>query len=180
MSFLYEFDDADAFRAGAIGEPGQRTFFIQIKAEERTLNVKCEKQQVAAISQHLRNLLKDLPESRSMLPDASLHQSNVEADFVLGTIGLGFDRSGMRMFIQLDELVIGDSDDSETEMTAMDEDDAIDEDDALAGRVRLFISPEQAEAFCNAADTSVAGGREPCRWCGAPKDPRGHACPRMN
>jgi uncharacterized repeat protein (TIGR03847 family) len=86
----------------------------------------------------------------------------------------------MRMFIQLDELVIGDSDDSETEMTAMDEDDAIDEDDALAGRVRLFISPEQAEAFCNAADTSVAGGREPCRWCGAPKDPRGHACPRMN
>ena len=63
-----------------------------------------------------------------------------------------------------------------------DEDDEIDvsDDDPDLGRLRVFITPAQAVAFCNQVDTLVVSGREPCQWCGAPKDASGHACPRLN
>ena len=39
--------DVDTFTAGTVGEPGQRTFFLQVVAGADGVSVKCEKQQVA-------------------------------------------------------------------------------------------------------------------------------------
>ena len=61
MSELWEFGDVDTFTAGALGRPGQRVFFVQIRAEGRRLTLKCEKQQVAALADYLSKLLADLP-----------------------------------------------------------------------------------------------------------------------
>lgn len=200
MSLVYEFDDVERLATGAIGEPGQRTFFIQVKANDTVLSVKCEKQQVAVISTHIRNLLEDLPEPSGPTPDADFVLDPTLPDFVLGTVGIGYDRSGGRIFLQFDELIIDpERDDGDTGQLLLDdfdtddtdildgvgddeghEDDDGDGDAPDSDRIRLFVSPAQARAFCDAADTAVAGGREPCRWCGAPKDPRGHACPRLN
>ena len=66
--------------------------------------------------------------------------------FVLGPIGLGYDRSNDRLLIQLEELLptneegeeIGDADDR--------------------GHVRLFITRSQADAFCDHADEVVELG----------------------
>ena len=55
MSSYYEFDSTDAFTTGALGEPGQRTFVLQVRAEGQRITIKCEKEQVAAM---LQNLLK--------------------------------------------------------------------------------------------------------------------------
>ena len=62
MSLYFEFDSTDAFTTGALGEPGQRTFVLQVRAEGQRITIKCEKEQVAALSEYLRKLLADAPD----------------------------------------------------------------------------------------------------------------------
>ena len=52
MSGFYEFEQVDTFTTGAIGRPGDRTFFLQARQGGSRIAVKCEKQQVGAIVQY--------------------------------------------------------------------------------------------------------------------------------
>ncbi len=167
MGVFYEFDEVDAFAVGAIGEPGQRVFYVQTRHGSLQLDVKCEKQQVAAIAEYLRRVLSDLPAPQLTSPAPSL-AAPAEAAFVLGPVGLGYDREHDRVLVQLEEIVLSD-DDEEAESEALDR-----------GHLRVFLTRDQAHAFCAAADAVVAAGRPPCPWCDGPLDPDGHACPRMN
>jgi uncharacterized repeat protein (TIGR03847 family) len=169
MSVFYEFDEVNAFTVGTVGRPGERTFLIQVRTDDQRVTVKCEKQQTAAIVQYLRRVLADLPpaEDRPM-PGALELREPVDAAFVLGPIGLGYDRSNDRVLIQLEE--IGEVD---------EEGEPVDDDDER-GHVRLYLSRGQAAAFCDHADGVVEAGRPTCQWCGFPMDPDGHDCPRMN
>ena len=182
MTFYFEFDEADAFATGAIGNPGERTFYLQVRAEGRTISVKCEKAQVAQMAEYLRGMLSDLPEPRQA-PSIEIArlQGPVEQDFILGTIGLGIDRSSMKMIVQLEEMPVIDLDAIE-EALEEDEDFVLDDndDESTASVVRVLLNPDQARAFCDMADLTVNAGRMPCKWCGAPQDPSGHACPKMN
>ena len=182
MTFYFEFDEADAFATGAIGNPGERTFYLQVRAEGRTISVKCEKAQVAQMAEYLRGMLSDLPEPRQA-PSIEIArlQGPVEQDFILGTIGLGIDRSSMKMIVQLEEMPVIDLDAIE-EALEEDEDFVLDDDDdeSTASVVRVLLNPDQARAFCDMAGLTVNAGRMPCKWCGAPQDPSGHACPKMN
>jgi hypothetical protein len=49
-----------------------------------------------------------------------------------------------------------------------------------AGRIRAHIKVEQALEFVTTSDDLMSKGRPPCRLCGQPVDPSGHACPRLN
>jgi uncharacterized repeat protein (TIGR03847 family) len=167
----HEFDHVDAFTTDAIGPPGQRTFFIQARATGQQVTVRCEKQQVAALAQYLRGLLKDLPPAADLPVAAAMDLADPgEPAFVLGSIGLGYDRDADRFVVQLEELVPGeDEDDDEGPAEPIDR-----------GRLRALLSRGQVEAFCEQADLVVAAGRPTCLFCGGPMDPDGHACPRMN
>lgn len=176
MTFHFEFENADAFATGAIGRPGERTFYLQIAAEGRTISVKCEKTQVAAIAIHLREMLADMPLPSGDTNDAGARLSSpVEPDFVLGSVGLGIDRASSRMLIQLEEMQFVEDDDDDIFDLLDDEDD-----EEPSSLVRVLITPEQALAFCNHAESLINAGREICRWCGFPIDPGMHVCPRMN
>lgn len=179
MGFYFDFESADAFATGAIGRPGERTFYVQVRAEGRTISMKCEKQQVAELSRYLRDMLTDLPDSGSANTENSASlESPVEQDFVLGSIGLGVDRSNARMVVQLEEMVALGDDDDVDEQFLIDDDD--DDDELPTAVVRVLLTPAQARAFCDAADIAVGSGRETCKYCGQPKDLAGHACPRFN
>ncbi len=167
MSVFFEFDDVDVFTTGTIGEPGHRTFFLQVRAGGQRVTVKCEKQQTSAMVQYLRRVLSDLPPAEDRPMPGSLELAEpIDASFVLGPIGLGYDRATDKVLIQLEE--VGD----------VDEDGEFVDDDR--GHVRLYVSRGQAAAFCDHADTLVEAGRPDCRWCSHPIDPDGHACARMN
>lgn len=192
MGEYWDFDAADAFATGAIGQPGERTFYLQIRADGRTVCVKCEKTQVAELARHMRGMLSDLPDTGSTDTASAWLSSPVEQDFVLGSIGLGIDRAASRMVIQLEEMQVidesdlgfddDDLDDDEiaAALGSLFDDDSDDEGETSSTVVRVLLTAAQARAFCDVADQVVTAGREPCRWCGAPKDPTGHACPRMN
>lgn len=168
MSVFYEFDEVSAFTVGTIGRPGERIFLLQARSDGQRVTVKCEKQQTTAIVQYLRRVLADLPpaEERPMSGALELREP-VDAAFVLGPIGLGYDRSNDRVLIQLEE--VGEVD---------EEGEPIEDDDR--GHVRLYLSRGQAAAFCDHADGVVEAGRPACQWCAFPMDPDGHDCPRMN
>jgi uncharacterized repeat protein (TIGR03847 family) len=177
MGFYYDFENADAFATGAIGQPGDRTFYVQIRADGRTVSVKCEKQQVAALAEYLRTMLADMPDTTKDIDNMSATlQSPVEQDFVLGSVGLGVDRPNMRMVVQLEEMVVVEEDDEDV----FDLLDETDDDSDPSTVVRVLLTPSQARAFCDTADLFINAGRETCKWCGSPKNPAGHACPRFN
>jgi uncharacterized repeat protein (TIGR03847 family) len=153
--------------SGAVGEPGQRTFFLQTQSRDGVHTVKCEKGQVAALAEHLQRLLADLPASGASSPVATDLQPPLEPRFVLGTIGLAYDSDADRLVVVLEELVVADEDEPE---------DLDVEHDGL----RLELTRDAAATFCAHALEIVAAGRPACRWCGRPMDADGHACPRMN
>jgi uncharacterized repeat protein (TIGR03847 family) len=171
MSIFFEFDEVDTFTAAAIGEPGSRTFYLHARAGQQRVTVKCEKQQVTAIAQYLRRVLSDLPPPEDRPLPLDLRDPG-EQSFVLGPIGLGYDRGNDRVLVQLEELVPSALDEDDEQ-----EDEAADED---RGHIRLYMTRSQAAAFCDHADELVAAGRPTCQWCGNPIDPEGHPCPRMN
>ncbi len=106
MGVFYEFDEVDAFTVGAIGKPGQRTFLLQARRGTTRVTVKCEKQQAAAIADYLRKVMSDLPSPADQpLPAAMELAEPVEPAFVLGPIGLGYDRDNDRVLVQLEEVV---------------------------------------------------------------------------
>ena len=167
MSTYFESDDVDAFTTAAIGEPGSRTFYLQIRSQGRHITMKCEKLQVAALSQYIRQLLADAPDVKERpLDDAMQMTTPLDVEFIVGTVGIAYDPRSDQMVIQIDEM-------RDDEAFTEGEDDEV-------GRVRIYISRGQAAAFCEHADDVVAAGRPACIFCGRPKNVDGHACPRMN
>ncbi len=167
MSVFYEFEEVDAFTTGAIGQPGDRTFYLQARHGRQRVAVKCEKQQVSAIVQYLERVLKDLPPPENKPISGALELAQpVEQVFVLGPIGLGYDRSSDRLIVQLEEVATFDEDGEELE--------------GSNGHIRLYVTRAQASSFCEHANKVVSAGRPDCQWCTHPIDPDGHACPRMN
>lgn len=171
-----EFRAVDVFTAGAVGDPGRRTFYLQVRVDDDVASVRCEKQQAAAIAQYLRRALTHLPitEGKVFRQPMSLVDPDDE-EFVLGSVGLEFDKTSDNFTLVLREFATDEADD--------ESDDVSDDDDEseFDGRwIRVSITRAQALAFCDQTDRVVAAGRPDCEYCGRPIDPDGHFCPRMN
>ncbi len=170
MSVFFEFDQVDAFTVGAVGRPGQRTFLLQARRGRERVTVKCEKQQAAAIAEYLRRVLHDLPPADDRpMPGALELAAPLDVAFVLGAIGLGYDRVTELVVLQLDEVVQVD-----------EEGEPIPESLEDRSRLRVFLTRGQVLALCEQTDQLLAAGRPNCMWCSGPIDPDGHICPRMN
>ena len=57
---MFVFDPPDRFVAGTVGQPGQRTFFLQARKAGQVVSVVLEKVQVAALAERLDALLDEL------------------------------------------------------------------------------------------------------------------------
>ncbi|EHY87618.1 DUF3090 domain-containing protein [Saccharomonospora azurea] len=176
---IHVFRQPDRFVAGTVGQPGDRTFYLQAREDTRTISVTIEKQQVEVLAERLASLLDeiasrfgaDVPDDvGDDLVDNEPLDVPVEEEFRVGTMGLGWDAESKAVVIEL--LAI-----TETEI-----DEAVVLDDTEEGpdAVRVFLTPAAARAFAVRADRVVKAGRKPCPLCGEPLDPTGHICPRQN
>ena len=171
------FDSVDVFTTGTVGRPGQRTFFLQARDEDRVASVRCEKQQAAAIAQYLRRALAHLPivEGTVVRRPMSLVEP-IDEEFVLGSVGLEFDKNSDRFTLVLRDVESSMADDQDDE-----DDDFGDSNDEYDGdSIRVTVTRAQALAFCDQTDRVVAAGRPDCEFCGRPVDADGHFCIRMN
>lgn len=162
MSVYRDFEQADAFTTGAVGQPGARTFFLQVGDAESILSIKCEKEQIAALATFLRKTLDDAPAITESVHTPQSLIEPLDSAFVLGSIGLAYDRREDRVVLQFEEVAPDDESDIDT------------------SRVRARVTRAQAAAFCETAERLVKAGRPPCIYCGFPVNRDGHACPRMN
>lgn len=171
MSESYEFRQIEHFTAGAIGEPGARTFFLQVGDDERMVSVKLEKQQVAALATFLRSVMDDLPSPTAEPgPPVPLTEPAL-AEWVVGQISVGVDEVESRVVLVIEEIEEGaDEDDDEPLLSGI----------SLGASLRVHLDVDQANRFIATADSLMQKGRPPCRLCGQPEDPAGHACPRLN
>jgi uncharacterized repeat protein (TIGR03847 family) len=164
MSSSFELPEVDKITVGTVGEPGQRTFYLQARMGTQLVTLKMEKQQVSALAQFLGNLLADLPRPGDPPTDLALEEPAIE-EWPIGSIQLSYDPDIDRVVIIAEEAIF----------TA--EDDDSEETPAIA---RFGATREQMAAVAIHGTSLVASGRPPCPLCGYPLDPSGHACPRTN
>lgn len=181
MPFFADFEHVDVLTTGAVGSPGRRTFYLQARMGARSVTVRCEKQQAAAISQYLRRALKHLPVPEGQPPRNVMNLSEpVDEVFVLGAVALEFNRSVDHFVLHLREFAGPDDDDGAVDEADMEFGDDDGDDEERGAQVRVSLTRAQAMAFCEHTDRVVSAGRPDCVFCERPVDPDGHFCPRMN
>jgi len=57
------FDPIERFVAGTVGQPGERTFFIQARTGSKLISVSLEKTQVQALSERLTYMIREIKQS---------------------------------------------------------------------------------------------------------------------
>ena len=62
---VYDLNPLSRITASAVGEPGQRTFYLQARDSERLFTLLCEKQQVAALCVGIDEILEELDKNKS-------------------------------------------------------------------------------------------------------------------
>ena len=173
MSDSYEFRHVTHFTAGTEGEPGQRVFYLQVGDESQLISVRLEKQQVRALAQFLRSVLDDLPAPPASASEAVPLRQPTVPEWIVGQIAVGVAEADAEVVLVVDELVPEDEIDDEIEVDLYEEPQE-------GARIRAHINVVQAAQFVATSDELMSQGRPPCRLCGQPLDPAGHACPRLN
>jgi uncharacterized repeat protein (TIGR03847 family) len=180
---LYEFDPPDRFVAGTVGQPGERTFFLQATSGQRLVSVALEKVQVAALAEKLEELLDEgrrrqggdspvPPVAPPELEDVAPLSAPVEEEFRVGTLALAWDDDSDCVLVEAQSLEVDDGEEGA---------EAVPETTEFTGDLlRVRLTPGAARAFAKRALRVVAAGRPPCPLCGNPLDPSGHVCPRQN
>ena len=184
MPVIHEFDPPERFVVGTVGEPGQRTFFIQARSGTRMVSVALEKQQVAALAERVDELLDQVLDDGSSativpavapreLDDQAPLEQPIEEEFRAGTMTLSWDPSLNRVVIEVFPIT------DEVEVAPEADEEAFEEpepEEVLLVR----ITPGAARAFALRAGRVVEAGRPSCPFCGGPIDPAGHLCVRAN
>lgn len=157
-----ELDRPHHVTAGFLGEPGDRTFFVQAEDDHQRISLMCEKQQVEGISHLLTELLGRLEDGPAddWDEDAMALREPVEPRFRIGDIQLGLDPELGQFVLELSEL------------TPEGEDGDV---------VRFSFDQDQARRLAAHAAEIIGQGRPRCELCGRPMSPDGdHVCPSTN
>src|SRR5712675_1569947 len=173
---VYSYDPPERFVAGTVGQPGERTFYLQASSSGRVTSVALEKFQVSLLAERLEELLDEVLRRTGGLtsvPAATPSDLNDDEpldlplmeDFRVGAIALAWDGEDERIVIEAQE-------ETETPIEPLAEE--VPENGP--GVLRVRITPAVARAFSKRAMQIVGQGRPPCPLCGLPLDADGHIC----
>jgi len=165
----------DRITADAIGEPGMRVFYLQVRAGERLITVIVEKQQVQLLAHSVHELLEGEPsggEQEVRDPAAMELEEPIDPRWRAGRLSIGFDAGLGRFALEIAEW-----------RPDPGEEASDDPRDAMEGdgeEITLEASRDQMLALASHGTDVAARGRPTCQFCGNPIDPEGHACPATN
>src|ERR1700739_563574 len=162
---VFYYDPPDRFIAGSVGQPGDRTFYLQATSSGRVTSVVLEKFQVSLLAERIDERLNEVlrhtgdvaeipePAPAALRDDGPLDLPLTE-DFRVGAIALAWDSDGDRVVIEAQE-------ESEDAVEPLSDDIPVDG----PGVLRVRISPSAARAFAHRALSLVAAGRAPRPLC---------------
>lgn len=186
MPLIHRFDPPERFVAGTVGDPGQRTFFLQAREGARLVSISLEKQQVQVLAERLDEMLDEVMNSTSddpevvvpgvaplVLEDNAPLEQPIEEEFRAGTMTLSWDPETQRVVVEIYPF-------TEAAVVAPDQ---VGEDLEEPEPDEIFLvrlPPGVARAFVQRAERVIEAGRPDCPFCGGPMDPEGHLCVRAN
>lgn len=166
MGESFDLEAVDWITAGAVGEPGRRTFYVQARQGEELVGLLVEKAQVRLLAQLAQELLGRV--GVTVTPDDLDTAGQALVDPIVpawraGSMTLGMDEEGYRFLLEAEEV-------------------AEDDEPGEPATARFWMSRDQLVALAAFAAFAVeAGARQACRFCSRPIDPiHGHVCPSMN
>ncbi len=168
--FEIDVDPCDHITGDALGEPGQRVFYIQATQGLKSYTVLIEKIQLQSlavgIEQFLAEVARQNPNLEEIAPDyveEEMHiRPPVEPLFRVGEIGLGYDPGRDRVVLLVRELP------------------PEGQDPESAAVIRFWCTRAQLHKMARWGAEVVARGRPICPQCGEPMDAEGHFCPKKN
>lgn len=151
---------------GTVGEPGNRTFYLQGSKGNELVSLIIEKQQAAALARSFQTFLDELglrheaPEEGQdpVYRDMRLREP-LEALFRVGNMGLSYNEEADRIGLIAYELV---------------------EEGEEPNVVSYWATRRQIRSFIEHAIEVVKAGRPICGNCQRPIDAEGHFCPQRN
>lgn len=154
----------------AIGQPGERVFYLQGTTPERVVTLLVEKIQIQSLAVGVEQFLTevtqkypDLPSATSDFIETNMHiNPPVDPLFRVGEIGLGYDSENDLMVLVAREAAV-EGEESED-----------------SGVVRFWCTRSQLRSMCQWGLEVANRGRPICPQCGEPMDPEGHFCPKKN
>ena len=158
MSESFDLPEVDVITTGTVGPPGERVFYLQARRGDQVVSFKLEKTEVAALISYLGTILSDLPPPDDLPAGLDLVEP-VEAEWVVGTLGISYDEADDRVVLLAEELV---------------------EEGEEGAVARIGASRDQVAALAMHGAAVVQAGRPPCPLCGEPLEKEGHVCVRMN
>ncbi|GED98128.1 DUF3090 domain-containing protein [Gordonia crocea] len=175
---IHVFRTPDRFVSGTVGEPGDRTFYVQAVHANRVVSVMLEKQQVAILADRIDALLDEVArrfdtpvaEATDEVEDLQPLVTPIDAEFRVGTMGLGWDANENSVVVEL--LAVTEE--------SLDESIVLDDRDDGPDALRVFLTTEAARSFAARSEAIVSAGRPPCPLCGEPLAADGHVCVRTN
>jgi uncharacterized repeat protein (TIGR03847 family) len=177
-----ELEHVDRITAGAVGEPGERTFFLQAREGDRLVTILVEKEQVELLGTSILEILATVGRETGEGPpsDELGLEPPLEPLWRAGRLSIGYAEERDLMLLEIEELV---EEDETTPQEQLEEpvEAAPPADEGLEpAHLRLWATREQMLALARHGATVAARGRPTCRYCGNPIDPQGHMCPAMN
>jgi uncharacterized repeat protein (TIGR03847 family) len=160
---IYELDPVDEIAVAAVGDPGQRRFFLLAKGLGRTLTLTCEKAQIQALIVRLHQMMEAQGIEALDRAAGEADISPGEPEWQVGEMGLGYHEARKMFVLVASQAAAGE------EVASQD-----------APSIRFWLSHKQVVAFSKQAETVLTAGRPLCPRCGLPIDPAGHPCPVLN
>lgn len=185
---IIDFDTPDRFATGAVGDPGDRTFFLQAVQGSRVTTVMLEKEQVEVLADRVLAIIDEVERRGLAAVDAGpagivderpLEQPLDEA-FRVGTMIISWDEDVDRLVVEARSMTF-DAGAGEVALRRAEEvDDEDIPDDAPIGPdvLRVRLTAYMAQQFARRANSVVAGGRPTCPYCGHVLARTGHFCTR--
>jgi uncharacterized repeat protein (TIGR03847 family) len=182
-----DLERVDRITAGAVGEPGERTFFLQARQGDRSVTILVEKEQVELLGTSILEILATVGRETGEGPSSEELglEPPLEPLWRAGRLSIGYAEERDLMLLEIEELVeLEDEPEDEPEDGSDDEPEGetapVETDGPEPDRVRLWATREQMFALARHGAAVAERGRPRCRFCGNPIDPEGHMCPAMN
>lgn len=175
-----DLERVDRITAGAVGEPGERTFYLQARTGTELVTLMLEKQQVELLSASILDILSRVGKETAEGPsEEELElEEPLEPVWRVGRLSIGYEEDRDRMVLELEELVPEEEDEEEGEEGG--EQEGVMPELPEPDRIRMWATREQMLALSRHGAAVAAAGRPRCEFCGNPIDPEGHTCPAMN
>jgi uncharacterized repeat protein (TIGR03847 family) len=180
-----DLEQVDRITADAVGEPGSRTFYLQMRSGAEMVSVILEKQQLRLLASSIEELLGQLQRATDVVSGAEGGlEEPLEPSWRVGRLSLGYHEDLDLVLLEVEELVPDEDEDDDEEEdeeeaeVAMPE--AVAEPAVEPQKVRVWATREQMLSLARQGTAVVAAGRPLCQFCGNPLDPAGHICPAMN